>query len=153
MKLHRALFVIATMVPLVCAAQNPPSAQDQGGTVKSVDAFLDICLLTAPSFSGAQDAARKYEINEIIDLGFMKMGMTKDDSLSVQINDGQKCVITTPPQYSSGLTDRFIRDVSSRLGSPLPQSTPFVVAIGTTSFIIQHDRNGGEAFVMLKQKD
>lgn len=153
MKFKNILIIITTTAALsACSAQKQTTAQSQLHNTNSINAFIDICLNTAPSFSEAQNKAKEYEINEITDLGFMKMGITNDKSLSTQITENKECVITTPNQNNSNLTKLFTKEVSRKIGSPVSKSMPFKINIENTTFIILHDRNGGEAFVILKQE-
>ncbi len=144
--------VIAVTVLTACAT-NPSATNSVASpteTSMAIQAFTDICLKTAPSFSGAAKAAAAYGITDIADAGFMRMGFTKDQSLGVQIKGGKECVITTADQRDRTLTKQFLQAVSQHSGSSVPQSVPVRAKIGNEVYIFQHDRKGGEAFVMLK---
>lgn len=133
-----------------------PNNGDTSSTVSesevpvSIKAFSDICLKTGPSFVGAFKEANAYGVSQITDAGFMKMGFNKDQSLGVQIKENNECVITTPKRHDESLTEKFIHAVSQKTRVSASQGAPFKGEIGKDVFIFQHDRNGGEAFVMLK---
>lgn len=121
---------------------------------KSVQAFRDVCIKTAPSFSNAEQIAVTYGINDFIDGGgsIGRIGFTSDKSLTTQIKINQECTITTEKQNDKTLTNQLVQAVSQYLGSPLlPQKIPFSAKIANIDFIFHHDRDSGEAFVMLKR--
>lgn len=129
-------------------------ASDQGiEKAAAIKAFVDICLKTAPSFIDAAKAAKSFGIDEISDLGFMAMGSTKDQSIAIQIQKNKECVVTTGSQIDKTLTQQFIQAVGEITNSEAAARTPFKAKIQNEMFIFQHDRKGGEAFVMLKQND
>lgn len=115
----------------------------------SLKAFRDICLESAPSFSTAEQAAIAHGITDIMDMEFTKAGFNSDKSLGVQIKAGKECVVTTPSQQDSTLTTQFLKVVTPFSSNPVVQQVPSKVTIENKTFIIMHDRNGGEAFVML----
>jgi len=123
-----------------------------GKASNAIRAFEDVCLKTAPSFSGAPKAASSFGITEIIDAGFMKMGFNKDHSLSVQIKPNKECVITTPSQHDDTLTNQFLQVISQYSGETPDNHVPTEADINGIPFMFQHDRKGGEAYVMLKVK-
>lgn len=127
---------------------NSTSAENEVSAV-SLHAFRDICLATAPTFSEAEEAAKSHGITDIMDMGFTKAGFNSDKSMGVQIKAGKECVVTTPSQQDSTLTAQLIKTVTPFSSTPVPQKTPSKVTIENQTFIIMHDRNGGEAFVML----
>jgi hypothetical protein len=116
----------------------------------SLMAFEEVCIKTAPSFSGAKAAATKYGITDIEDMGFTHSGMSKDQSIGVQIKPNNECVITTPSQKGSNLTREFLQMVSRNSNTTPSTKVPTKAQIDGTIFIFHHDRKGGEAFVMLK---
>lgn len=118
----------------------------------SLMAFEGVCIKTAPSFSGAKVAAAKYGITDIEDMGFAHSGMSKDQSIGVQIKPNNECVITTPSQKAPNLTRDFLQLVSQNSNTAASTRGPMKAPIGGVTFIFYHDRKGGEAFVMLKAK-
>ncbi|MES2771790.1 MAG: hypothetical protein V4623_07400 [Pseudomonadota bacterium] len=116
----------------------------------SLRAFEEVCIRTAPSFSGAKAAAEKYGITDIEDMGFAHIGMSKDESIGVQIKPDNECVITTAVQKASNLTREFLQVVGRNSKTAASTKVPTKAQINGTTFIFHHDRNGGEAFVMLK---
>jgi hypothetical protein len=59
-------------------------------------------------------------------------------------------VITSPTQRNPALTQQFLDVVSRHTGTPVQKRVPSTVSVNGVAFIFQHDRSGGEAFVMLK---
>ncbi|OYU10398.1 MAG: hypothetical protein CFE38_17910 [Comamonadaceae bacterium PBBC1] len=118
--------------------------------LEAIKAFEAICLKTAPSFSGAAQVATAFGITAITNLGFMKMGFNKDQSMGIQIKSDKECVITTPSQRINGLTTQFLGAVSRYANAPSLDKVPSKVNINGVPFIFHHDRKGGEAYVMLK---
>lgn len=53
----------------------------------AIEAFVDICLMTAPSFAGSAEAAKRFGINDLQDMGFTRVGFTADKNLSVQLSE------------------------------------------------------------------
>ena len=149
MKLCLSLFTTTTIFLL--SATFSPAVFSEETKSESIKAFTDICLKTAPTFANASKEALAYGVTEITDVGFMKMGFNKDQSLSVQIKDNKECAITTPSQSSTTLTKEFLTAVSEFSESPISQNVPTKATIQKEVYIFQHDRDGGEAFVMLKK--
>jgi len=119
-------------------------------TSAGILAFRDICLKSAPSFAGAETAARNHGISDLTDAGFAKMGMNEDQSLGVQIQANKECAITTPTQNDSSLTQQFLSVAGKFSSTPVAQSIPSKITLNGQTFILMHDRRGGEAYVMLK---
>ena len=119
-------------------------------TSAGILAFRDICLKSAPSFAGAESAARAHGIVELTDAGFAKMGMNQDQTLGVQVQINKECAITTPSQNDSSLTLQFLSSVGKFSSTPVAQNVPARITLDGQSFILMHDRRGGEAYVMLK---
>ena len=146
------LLISSALLLSACASNKTMSTAqtESADPAESIKAFEAICLKTAPSFSGAEQAATAFGITEITDAGFMKMGFNKDQSMGVQIKSDKECAITTPSQRSNGLTAQFLGAVSRHTNMPSLNRVPSKVNINGVPFIFQHDRKGGEAFVMLK---
>lgn len=136
-------------------AQSPVPVSEVGRNelANAIKAFEEVCLRTAPSFLGAVKAAGAFGVSELSDEGYMKMGFNKDKSLGVQVKENNECVITTPEQASSTLTRQFLQVVSQHASEPPSDRVPAKASINGVRFIFQHDREGGEAFVMLKAND
>ncbi|MFN4237512.1 MAG: hypothetical protein ACK4FZ_09805 [Vogesella sp.] len=145
--------LISSAILLSACANNKAVSTAQTESIEPVEAikaFEAICLKTAPSFSGAAQAAMAFGITEITDVVFMKMGFNKYQSMGVQIKSDKECVITTPSQRSNGLTTQFLGAVSRYTNVPSLNRVPSKVNINGVPFIFQHDRKSGETFVMLK---
>lgn len=149
------LALIASSIVLsACAAQNeatPPVAL--AVTDEALLVFEDLCINTAPTFADAPARAAEYGIAELDDLGFAQIGMRKDRSLGVQVQQGKECAVTTPSRTSEGLTAAFLQLVSRRTGAELRKQVPTTAQLGGSAYVFHHDRRGGEAYVMLKASE
>ena len=141
---------VLTLSACVTHKPVPVSETPNAETAAAIKAFEDVCLKTAPSFSGAAQAAGSLGITEITDAGFMKMGFNKDQSLGVQIKADKECVITTPPQRNNSLTSQFLQLIGRYSTLSPSNQVPIKASIKGVPFIFQHDRKGGEALVMLR---
>ncbi len=81
------------------------------------------------------------------------MGATSDQKVTVQIKKNMECAITTESQTDATLTRQFIQSVAEVTKSEPRAKVPFRASVQSETFIFQHDREGGEAFVMLKQRN
>ncbi|AVO54357.1 hypothetical protein [Ectopseudomonas mendocina] len=115
-----------------------------------VQAFRDICLQTAPSFAEAHRVARQHGITEMTDMGFATIGFNADKSLSIQVKVSHECVVTSEPQQDATLTSQLLTAAAVNAGTTVPRKTPAKMMIAGQPFILMHDREGGEAFLMLK---
>lgn len=142
-----ALLASATLLS-ACAGlgSQPPVPVTSPG----VQAFRDICLHTAPSFAEAHSVALGHGITDVTDMGFATVGFNADKSLGIQVKTGYECVVTTPSQQDDGLTRQFLSAGAESAGTTVPRSVPVKLMIAGQVFILMHDRQGGEAFVMLK---
>src|SRR5262245_44322646 len=123
----------------------PGKASAVAGYDVGVAAFRDVCVDSAPSFNDAPAVAKKYGVDSLASgVG----GMTKDGSLSVQIKPASECAVTTANRPGNAVTKQFLSTVTAATGSTARQ-TPLVAKIRGSTFIFMHERNGGEAFVML----
>jgi hypothetical protein len=147
--------VTAALVLSACASTTtpPPRAAQGGAPNASLRAFEAVCLKTAPSFDGAAAAASHHGIEAVEDLGFTRMGMSKDNSIGVQIKPGKECVITTPSQKAPRLSADFMRLVGQSAEGPAPARLPAKLKLAGGTYVFHHDRKGGEAFVMLRADD
>ncbi|MBB4571391.1 hypothetical protein [Rhizobium leucaenae] len=138
-----------------CTTSSPQStsaaAAPAGKTDVAINAFKKLCLQTAPDFAAGIQGAKRYGVT-FLDLGGEQSGMTKDESMSVQIKPGKECAITSPNRADTTLHQQFLRTVAE-FADKVPQddkpNQPFIATIKGRRFIFQHDRKGGEAYVML----
>lgn len=142
----------ATSLLTLSACNTAPSAKPTGINIHSraVEAFADICLKTAPSFTGDADAAKRFGIAETQDMGFTRIGFNADKSLAVQLSE-KECVVTTPSQRDDSLTQQLLAAAGQVSQTPVAQGVPTKVTIGGSIFILHHDRRDGEAYVLLRQ--
>ncbi|MFT0870075.1 hypothetical protein [Pseudomonas sp. CAM1A] len=141
---------VSSLLFLAGCAQSPstPDAAAQPHA-KAIEAFAAVCLKTAPSFDGAAEAATRAGIVELQDMGFMRMGFSADKSLAVQLS-AKECVITTPNQQDDSLTGQLLAAAKPYSQSPLAASVPTKLRIQGETFILHHDRKGGEAYVLMR---
>ena len=119
-------------------------------TSKAVQAFRDICLQTAPSFAEAQGVARQHGVTELTDMGFASIGFNPDKSLGIQVKASHECVVTSEAQQDATLTRQLLTAAAVKAGTTIPRTVPVKMRIAGQDFILMHDREGGEAFVLLK---
>lgn len=143
----RKLALSSLLVFAGCAASTPNTPIPV--TSKAIEAFTDICLKTAPSFAGSAEAAKRYGIDDLQDMGFTRIGFTTDKNLAVQLS-AKECVVTTPSQPDTTLTRQLLSAVQPYSQSTVADRVPSKVSVQGTNFIIQHDRQGGEAYVLLR---
>lgn len=147
------LLCVAVLALSGCVTHPPAPADDVPPVaIEALRAFENLCLKTAPSFAGAEAAASGFGITPFIDVGGLKMGMGQGGELSVQITPGQECAVTIPGQRSAGLTRQFLQSVGRYTDGKAIDRVPARISLGGTAFIAQHDRKGGEAFVLLKAR-
>lgn len=130
-----------------CAASTPNAPIPVKS--KAIEAFTDICLKTAPSFAGSAEAAKRYGIDDLQDMGFTRIGFTADKNLAVQLS-AKECVVTTPSQSDNSLTRQLLSAVQPYSQTAVADRVPSKVSLQGANFILQHDRNGGEAYVLLR---
>lgn len=136
------------------AATVPPPPEETGGVVNSsrdvgIRAFHDICLANAPSFAGVPEAAKAYGVNGI-KADRDSMEMSKDKKISVQLKPGTECAVTTETRSGGAVEQQFLAAVVAVTGSKATQ-VPLAGKIGGSSFVFNHDRTGGEAYVMVRR--
>ncbi|UXY50981.1 hypothetical protein [Pseudomonas tohonis] len=150
---HTCLIAIVALMA-ACSNKNPatlPVASNEAPSA-AIQAFRDICLKSAPDFSQAAVVAKTFGV-EVTDMGFMMAGFNADKSMSVQIQAGKECAVTTPSQRDESLTRQLLDSARDLSGTPVAQFAPSTVTLGGEVFILAHDRSGGEAYVLLKAKD
>jgi len=147
--LFRTLALSSLFVLASCTTATPTVATPVTST--AVEAFTDICLKTAPSFAGSAEAAKRFGINDLVDMGFTRIGFTADKNLSVQLSE-KECVVTTPSQSDDSLTRQLLSATQAYSQTPVADRVPSKVRIGDSNFILQHDRKGGEAYVLLRNQ-
>ncbi|EJL54646.1 hypothetical protein PMI09_02389 [Rhizobium sp. CF122] len=122
------------------------------GTDIAIAAFKDVCLRSAPSFASALTKAKRYGVKETTKLGDSNIGMTSDDSISVQVKLKRECAVTSPNRSNPTLHAQFLRTIAEFADAP-PQGNkagvPFTGTIQGHRFVFMHDRKGGEAYVMI----
>ncbi|MET3443168.1 hypothetical protein ABIC94_003957 [Variovorax paradoxus] len=144
--------ILAVVALAGCASGSRPTTVEavSPNTPEAIRAFEEICLKTAPTFARAAGAAGAFGVSDFTSLGPGKMGFNRDQSLGVQIKEGIECAITTPSQTDRGLTRVFLQSVARAANASPASKVPFRAAVAGQMFIFQHDRSGGEAYVMLK---
>ncbi|OLF53354.1 hypothetical protein [Pseudomonas chlororaphis] len=137
---------------LLAGCSSPPEIIDEqpAAIAEGVLAFRDICLKSAPSFAGADSAAKAYGIARLEDAGYARMGLRSDHSLGVQVQKNKQCAVTTPSQADKTLTRQFLKIAEQFSSTAVGQSLPVRIILDQQTFLLMHDRRGGEAYVMLK---
>lgn len=129
------------------------AADESAGVANaSIQAFIQICIVQAPSFLGSAEAAKAFGITELFESDGEKTGMTADTALTVQIRENRSCTVTTDVQKDRKLTQQLLEAVARQVGSKPARRVPAEVVLGGERFVLTHDRNGGEAFVLVKAK-
>ncbi|HEX8045977.1 hypothetical protein [Rhizobium sp.] len=148
-----ALALAVALAGCTTAEQSQPVAPaPTGKTDIAIKAFKELCLQTAPSFAAGISGAKRYGIKQLLDLGGDQSGMTDDKSMSVQIKPNRECAITSPNRADPTLHRQFvsvIAEFADKVPADSKANQPFVAMVKGKRFIFQHDRNGGEAYVML----
>ncbi|VXC99064.1 conserved exported hypothetical protein [Pseudomonas sp. 8Z] len=141
---------LLTSITLLAACAGLGTQPPVPVTSKAVQAFRDICLKTAPSFAEARSAARQHGIKDLTDMGFATVGFNADKSLGLQVKASHECVITTDSQQDESLTRQLLSAAAESAGTEVPRHAPAKLIIAGQPFTVMHDREGGEAFMMLK---
>ena len=94
--------------------------------------------------------ARQHGVTEMTDMGFATIGFNADKSLSIQVKVSHECVVTSEAQEDDTLTRQLLSAAAINAGTTVPRKVPVKLMIAGQPFILMHDREGGEAFVMLK---
>lgn len=144
-----AILITAVGLGLFACSSTPP-AVSHAETAKAIQVFEAVCLKTAPSFAGAEQAALNHGFDKLSGVPSWKLGFNQDKSLGVQIKPNTECVITSPTQRTTALTQQFLDVVGRHTNTPVHKLVPSKVSVNGVAFIFHHDRSGGEAFVMLK---
>lgn len=141
-----ALALVACLIVPQTASAAPKSSK---GNDIAIAAFKDVCLASAPTFATAAAKAKRYGVKDA-DQQFG--GMTEDGSMSVQVKPKKECAVTSENRSDPTLYAQFLRVIASS-GVDAPQGgksgKPFVATIKGKRFVFQHDRRGGEAYVMI----
>ena len=140
-----------------CATSQQPQVASSspvpvGKTDIAIKAFKELCLQTAPSFAAGISGAKRYGVKSFMDMGGEQSGMTADNSMSVQIKPNHECAITSPNRSDPTLHQQFARVVAEfadKVPADSKANQPFAAKVKGKAFVFQHDRKGGEAYVML----
>lgn len=152
----RSLIWFAAALALA-GCQTSPDIGTNAASVEVTDAgvlaFRDVCLGTAPGFADAQRRASSLGVTKFSELGTSRTGMTADKSLGVQIDPDRKCVVTTYSRTDANVRAQFAKVIGEAAGQPVTgiRTFPYVATLHGANFIFQHDRRGGEAYVMLRR--
>jgi hypothetical protein len=135
-------------------AASPALAQSAGIAItdRAVMAFRDACLATAPSFDKAMAAARKFGVKPQMDLGSGMVGMAPDGSFSLQVRARKECAVTAESSPGPDVAEQFLDVVAKAGGVPaasLDDSGPIKLTLRGRTYVVRHDRKGGEAYVII----
>lgn len=121
-------------------------------TDKAVILFRDACLATAPAFDKALGVAKKYGIKPQMDLGASLVGMAPDGSYSLQIRGKKECAVTAEKNAGPEVAEQFRSVVGAATGLPaasLSGDGPVQITLRGQTYVVRHDRKGGEAYVIM----
>ncbi len=163
LRLKQAILISAVVLLAGCnttkpppdAATVPPPPEESGAPVREasydvgVRAFQEVCIATAPSFVDAPTAAKALGLSGL-KAGEDSGAMSKDKKISVQLKPGTECAVTTQSRPGDTVGNQFMRAIVAATGAK-GKELPLLGKIGGSSFIFQHDRTGGEAYVMVKR--
>ena len=144
-----ALFAM-TLVAGIALPQAGMAASAAGTrrTDIAIAAFKDACLRSAPSFASALAKAKRYGVKETTKLGDSNIGMTSDDSISVQVRLKRECAVTSPNRSNPTLHAQFLRAIAE-FADAAPQGSKagarFTGIVQGHRFVFMHDGKGGEA--------
>lgn len=154
-RLFRPLGVVGICMLLASATAAQPVTSRVGSPSFApkmdvgVLAFRDVCLASSPSFDKAWEFARQFGVKPANALG---IGMTDDGSLSVQVQPGKECSITSENRPGADVHEQFASVVANATGFPKEQllnTNALKTLFRGKPVIFHHDRKGGEAYVML----
>lgn len=149
----KLLFLLLAPAVLVgCSSIAIPQTEDSSSPEfsESIRAFELVCLKTAPSFAEARRAAESLGIDQFMETGAGVAGLNADNSLGAQIKPGRECAITTPSQENATLSKQLYRVAYRYANMRARRTVPAVGRIKSDYFYFLHDREGGEAFVMVR---
>lgn len=122
-------------------------------TVSVIQAFEEICLKTAPSFSKAMVVSADYGILDFIQFGEVLIGATEDSNISLELIANKECVVSSKKLKDDQLVEQFqqkVAQLSDEEQNLQPVSKdlhlPFVVKLNGQHFVFQHSREEGETF-------
>ncbi|CAM5763884.1 hypothetical protein LMIY3S_00961 [Labrys miyagiensis] len=127
-------------------------APAQPVTDKAVLLFRDACLATAPSFEKAMAAAKKYGVKPQMDLGASTVGMAPDGAFSLQVRGRKECAVTAESSPGPDVAEQFRSVVAQAAGvsaASLAGADPIKVTLRGQTYVLRHDRKGGEAYVIM----
>ncbi len=145
-------FAVALTACIGLYLPSPALAQSGAVTDKAVMLFRDACLATVPSFDKAMAAAKKYGVKPQMDLGASVVGMAPDGSFSLQVRGKKECAVTAESSAGTGVAEQFASVVAQVAGvsaSSLSAGGPLRVTLQGQSYVVRHDRKGGEAYVIM----
>jgi hypothetical protein len=148
MKSFFALVSLATL----STAFLPAPARAQAVTDKAVLVFRDACLATAPAFDKALAAAKRYGVKAQMDLGASVVGMAPDGSFSLQVRGKRECAVTAEANPDPAVAAQFASVVAQATGKPvagLGGGAPVTITLRGKTYVVRHDRKGGEAYVLM----
>jgi hypothetical protein len=140
----RTLFVLGVASVASTAYAQAPNPQ------LTAVAFVEICMKTAPTFAGAPDVAKRYGIGKFTETANGKLGVSGDETLIVQVQEGKECVVDMPPIPTNAFPLLFTSEVGKFIRQALPPSVPFRAKVGDTEFIFNYESRGFHRLLMLK---
>lgn len=151
---RRGTVVFAASLMLGSAAGLSASSPATAGDItdKAVMLFREACLATAPAFDKAMTVAKKHGIKPQMDLGASLVGMAPDGSYSLQVRGKKECAVTAEKSAGPAVAEQFRNVVGAAAGVPaasLASEGPIQITMRGQTYVVRHDRKGGEAYVIM----
>ena len=147
-----AMFAASLVLGFAAGLSALPPASTGDVTDKAVMLFRDACLATAPAFDKAMAAAKKHGIKPQMDLGASLVGMAPDGSYSLQVRGKKECAVTAEKSAGPAVAEQFRSVIGVAAGVPatsLASEGPIQITMRGQTYVVRHDRKGGEAYVIM----
>lgn len=160
---ENALNNAAIAIPSQTQVQSQTQSQaDEVATIANqvantslIQAFEEICLKTAPSFSKAMVVSADYGILDFIQFGEVTIGATQDSSISLELVANKECVVSTKKLKDDNLAAQFQQKVAqftddAQDADEVSQAlhAPFKAKLNGQHFVFKHNREEGETFLI-----
>ncbi len=147
---------ITTQMLVEGVATATPVATTVVANASVIQAFEEICLKTAPSFSKAMVVSADYGILDFIQFGEVTIGATQDSSISLELVANKECVVSTKKLKDDNLAAQFQQKVAqftddAKDADEVKQAlhAPFKAKFNGQNFVFKHNQEEGETFLML----
>lgn len=152
---ENALNNAAIAIPSQAQADEVATIANQVANTSLIQAFEEICLKTAPSFSKAMVVSADYGILDFIQFGEVTIGATQDSSISLELVANKECVVSTKKVKDDNLAAQFQQKVAqftddAHDADEVSQAlhAPFKAKLNGQHFVFKHNREEGETFLI-----